>query len=145
MKGFCVHTVWDVSRRNVARYGTLLETDWLRKRHITVHPMKWGLAKFQNDYISAGETFCPKTSVLFEPHETNLVMQLLSDLSFRDSLDLKLIWQLTFILIQAPACLTESVYVWSQFFITFAPFLLSNFGHHIHKRKCCWSFIVILK
>lgn len=60
--------------------------------------MKWGLTKFQNDYISAGETFCPKTNVLFEPDETNLPMQQLSDLSFRDSLELKLIWQLTFIL-----------------------------------------------
>lgn len=58
----------------------------IKKKNITVHPMKWGLTKFQNDYISAGETFCPKTSVPFEPDETNLAMQLLSDLSFWDSL-----------------------------------------------------------
>lgn len=97
MKGFCVHTVGDVSRRNVAGYGAPLETHWLRKRHITVHPMNWGLTKFQNDYISAGETFCPKTNVLFEPEETNLAVQPLSDLSFRDSLDLELLWERAFI------------------------------------------------
>lgn len=144
MKGFCVHTVWDVSRRNVARYGTPLETHWLRKRHITVHPMNWGLTKFQNDYISAGETFCPKTNILFEPDETNLAMQLLSDLSFRESLELKLIWQLTLILYrQLHAWLSQ--FMSGLFCITFAPFLLSNFVHRIHKINCCWSFIIILK
>lgn len=98
MKGFCVTTVWDVSRRNVACYRTLLEAQWLRKRHITFHPMNWGLTKFQNDYILAGETFTPKPNAPLVLHETNLVMQLLGDLSFRAYLELKLIWQLTSIL-----------------------------------------------
>lgn len=57
MKGFSVHTGWDVGRRNVACYWTLQETQWLRKRHITIRPMNQGLNKFQTDYILARETF----------------------------------------------------------------------------------------
>lgn len=42
---------------NVGLYWALLETQWLRKRHITIHPMNQGLNKFQTDYILAKETF----------------------------------------------------------------------------------------
>ncbi len=44
--------------------------------------MNQGLNKFQTDYILARETFLLKTHIAFVPCQTNLVMQLLSDLSY---------------------------------------------------------------
>lgn len=65
-----------------------------KKRHITL----WGLTKFQNDYISTGETFYTKTHIPLVLDETKLVVQLLSDLSFMFYLELRLIWQLNLML-----------------------------------------------
>lgn len=90
MKGFSVHTGWDVGRRNAACYWTLLETQWLRKRHITIRPMNPGLNKFQTDYILARETFSPKTHVLSMPSWTNSVMQLLVTQSLFDRVEIEL-------------------------------------------------------
>lgn len=55
--------------------------------------MNLGLTKFQNDYILAVETFSRSyvPSLLDEP---NLVLHLLSDLSFRAYFEFKQIWQL---------------------------------------------------
>lgn len=57
--------------------------------------MNLGLTKFQNDYILAGETFSRSyvPSLLDEP---NLVLHLLSDLSFRAYFEFKQIWLLCF-------------------------------------------------
>lgn len=44
--------------------------------------MNWGLNKFQTDYILARETFSLKTHIAQVLCQTNLAMQLLSDLSY---------------------------------------------------------------
>lgn len=68
--------------------------------------MNWGLTKFQNDYILAGEAFDTKTRIPLVLDETKLVMQLLSWFVIQGLFGIKANLATNFNVVQAPACLT---------------------------------------